>query len=357
LIFLILKTTKLTVVRPLGHLGRPRILRFLVIALLVLASFRDAQAQDLSRQPTAFTAYIDFSKPTPSELPIWIEGIETESTDPTDTAPKTTIYRIRFRHFSGLVDELLLRTYFDDSATAHPSISGWSEIGNRVLGPVTLGQGLNLPSSQTVRIPMAGIDYVEIQVPGDGSTVRGLLAVALHQAITREAIDFGGAAEVTDPFGNATPATTGSDDSLLFGRVKATLEPGVIQLGTSGEDSDAEFEVPLQQAPLVALLTFEVLNADITAPPHLFVNGQDAGAVSVTVTDLADPALTGAYEPVRQDSVYRYAGWLKCQKVIPGSLLVAGTNSLDISTPGHPAPVAIRSVEVQLKYTQDATAQ
>jgi hypothetical protein len=85
------------------------------------------------------------------------------------------------------------------------------------------------------------------------------------------------------------------------------------------------------------------------------VNGTDAGAVNVTVTDLADPALTGAIEAARPDAVYRYGGWLKCQKVIPGSLLTAGTNDLLISTPGDPAPVALRAVEVQLKYTPDAT--
>ena len=74
------------------------------------------------------------------------------------------------------------------------------------------------------------------------------------------------------------------------------------------------------------------------------------------MTDLADPALSGAIEAARPDAVYRYGGWLKCQKVIPGSLLPAGTNELLITAPGRSPPVAIRSVEVQLKYTPDATS-
>jgi len=162
---------------------------------------------------------------------------------------------------------------------------------------------------------------------------------------------------VKDPFGNAEPAVTGSDDVLLFGRVKATLEPGVVTLGTGGSAGQAaEFDFPLERPPLVAMLTFEILNADIAEPPQLSVNGNDAGAVNVIVPDLADPALTGAIEAARTDAVYRYGGWLKCQKVIPGSLLTAGTNALLISAPDHPAPVALRAIEVQLKYTPGATS-
>ena len=326
--------------------------------LFSLAFSPGAFAQDLSRQPTAFTAYLDFHSQART-LPIWIERVEKQTLKPDPAQPDQqvkTVYRVRFRRFSGLVDEVLLRVYFDDAPNAQPVLTGWSEIGTRVIEPLTLGQGLGLPSSQTVRIPMAGVDYVDIETPGDGGTVRGALLVTLRKTETREGLDFGGTAAVTDPFGNREPALTGTDDVLLFGRVKATLEPGVIALGTEGNPSQAAaFDFPLDRPPLIALLTFEILNADISAPPQLSVNGKDAGAVNLTVTDLADPALTGAIEAARPDAVYRYGGWLKCQKVIPGSLLTAGSNELLISTPGRPSPVALRAVEVQLKYTPDAS--
>jgi len=324
------------------------------VLLLALASV--TRAQDLARQPTAYTAYMDFQHPS-EDLPIWIERVETDTIQADGTNAAKTVYRIRFRRFAGLVDEVALRVYFDDAPDAQPVVSGWNEIGEQMTVPATLGQGLGLPSSQTVRIPMAGVDYIDIEVPGEGGGVRGALAVALRNTETREALDFGGTSDLTDPFGNAAPAQTGSDDVLLFGRVKATLEPGVVPLGSSGNGGgEAIFDFPLEKPPLVALLTFEVLNADIGAPPELTVNGQDAGAVNVSVTDLADPALTGAAEPGRPDVVYRYAGWLKCQKVIPGSLLLAGSNEILITTPGQTTPVALRSVEVQLKYTEDATS-
>jgi hypothetical protein len=327
-----------------------------LVLLLPLAFSPGVYAQDLARQPTAFTAYLDFHRQE-EELPIWIERVEKQTikTDPGQLG--MTVYRVRFRHFAGLADEVLMRVYFDDAAGAQPVFSGWSEIGTRVLGPQTLGQGLGLPSSETVSIPMAGVDYVDIEAPGDGYTVRGALALALRKTETKEGLDFGGTAEVTDPFGNGSPTITGTDDVLLFGRVKATLEPGVVPLGTGENPSQAvAFDFPLDRAPLIALLTFEILNADISAPPQLSVNGKDAGNVNVIVTDLADPALTGAIEAARADAVYRYGGWLKCQKVVPGSLLTAGSNEFLISTPGNPAPVALRAIEVQLKYTPDATS-
>jgi len=329
---------------------------WLLAMLVPLAMAPGVFAQDLARQPTAFTAWLDFQSQT-RELPIWIERVEKQTLDAGPGQTEKTVYRIRFRHFAGLVDDVLLRVYFDDEPDAQPVLSGWSEIGAQVLGPVTLGQGLGLPSSQTVSVPMAGVDYVDIEAPGDGWTVRGVLALALRKTETQEGLDFGGTAAVTDPFGNAAPAITGTDDVLLFGRVKATLEPGVVALGMGGSGGQAAaFDFPLDRPPLIALLTFEILNADISAPPQLSVNGKDAGDVNVIVTDLADPALTGAIEAERTDAVYRYGGWLKCQKVIPGSLLTAGTNELLIGNPGHPAPVALRAIEVQLKYTPDATS-
>ena len=332
---------------------------WLLATLISLAFSPVALAQDLARQPTAFTAYLDFQSQA-RELPIWIERVEKQTIKPdvsqSGQATKT-VYRIRFRHFAGLVDEVLLRVYFDDQTGAQPVVSGWSEIGAQVIAPRTLGQGLGLPSSETVSIPMAGVDYVDIDVPGEGDTVRGALALALHKAQTTEGTDFGGTPAVVDPFGNASPAVTSTNDTLLFGRVKATLEPGIIPLGTGNNANQAAaFEFPLDRPPLIALLTFEILNADIATPPQLTVNGNDAGNVNVIVTDLADPALTGSVEAARPDAVYRYGGWLKCQKVVPGSLLTAGTNQILISTPGNPAPVALRAIEVQLKYTPDATS-
>ena len=53
---------------------------------------------------------------------------------------------------------------------------------------------------------------------------------------------------------------------------------------------------------------------------------------------------------MRADLTFHYGGWLKCQKIIPGSELRAGANSFTISTAPHTDAVAIRAIEMQLKY-------
>lgn len=322
----------------------------LLACLLVLAPA--LRAQELDQQPTAFTAWLNLHAATPRGLPIWLERLDTDTVrDPSDGSVQKTIYRLRFRHFPGLVDELMLRVYFDDLSGEQPIVSGWSEIGARTLAPITLGQGLGLRSSQTVRIPMAGVDYVEIEAPGTAPNLEGVLALSLQKVQTSQPLDFPVAPALADPFGNGEPAVSGSNDTLLFGRVKATLEPGVVSLAPENDNPGvAGFEFPLGKPPLIALLTFEILNADVSAPPQLSVNDQPAGEVSIVLPDLADPAYAGAVESKRPDTVYRYGGWLKCQRVIPGSLLVGGTNQIVVTSPDRSTPVAIRSVEVQLKY-------
>ena len=47
---------------------------------------------------------------------------------------------------------------------------------------------------------------------------------------------------------------------------------------------------------------------------------------------------------------FRYAGWLRAQKLIPGSALQAGQNTVVIQLHKESGPVAIRAVELQLKY-------
>ena len=139
------------------------------------------------------------------------------------------------------------------------------------------------------------------------------------------------------------------NDIYLYGRVKATLDSSTLRLSaTEGESSTIQFE--LESRPLVAVVTFEILNADLNAPPQVLMNQRMLGDVSLQLPDLADPGFQGTVKPMEADMKFHYTGWIKCQKVLPGSSLKSGSNQLAIQLGDPKGNVAIRGLEVQLKY-------
>lgn len=328
---------------------------FAIIAALLLSCHTPAGAQDLKSQPVPFTAYLDFKAlaagtGTNAALPIWLESIEFDSPKTDGTAvPEKSTFRMRFRKLAGINDELLLRLFFDDIKGASPDVSAWTELGESIMPPKTLGSGLGFSTSETVLIPMTNVDYVEIVVPGNGSNVRSAFLSSIQKSQIRKAIDFELPSGLSDPFQAAPAVQPAANDAYLYGRVKATLDNSTVRLSsTDGMSSAIQFE--LASCPLVAVINFEILNADLNAPPQVIVNNQPLGAATLQLPDLADPAFQGTVKPLENDMQFHYAGWLKCQKIIPGSSLQAGTNQLVLQLGDTKGAAAIRSVEVQLKY-------
>ena len=319
------------------------------LAVLCLLSAPLLRAQELISQPAPFTAWLDLQagKKSPSAarvLPIWLEKTETHTQKSPSGRIEKTILRIRFRRFSGINDEMMLRLFFNGSAK--PRISAWSEIGVSMAAPRELSTVADLPTADTLVFSMAGVDYIDIETPGDGSNLQGVFLSSLQKSETRNALDFNVAPPLADPFQNPPPSTPQFNDALLFGRVKATIEKGTVAL-TAENGGSGIFKFDLASSPLIAVVTFEIANVDIASPPEMILNGRGLGRAAILLPDLADPAYTGDAQPL--DAAFHYRGWLKCQKVIPGSTLVAGTNSLQISS--RSGAVAIRAIEVQLKYT------
>ena len=361
-----------------------RILQSLTFCLVAACLSPMASAQDLVAQPIPYTALVDFAalrnpvgvKPS---LPIWLESVqivpaETASDPssepiaqglPEDKTPPHTVYRIRLRSMPGLNDLLLLRVFFDDRADAHPTVTAWSEIGERLFASEPLGAGLELPASESLSIPTKGVDYIEIDVPGDGTSVRKAFLSTLKKTVVHTAIDFAPApakeTALVDPFGNAAPQPTQENDSYLFGRVRATLEAGVIKLSpptaaVTGTQSNApapqsavSFEFNLESAPLLAFVALDILGADPLAPLQASVNDQAIGPVAPQFPDLADPAYAGIVRPL-EAMRFQYAGWLHAQLILPGSALRVGTNTLTLRLPANASPAAIRAIELQLKH-------
>lgn len=328
-------------------------LRRLFLVFLTTATLAAEEATPLSEQPTPFSVWLDFAvltKPNAEHpvFPIWFESFQAESFPATGTEPPRTSYRMRLRKLPSLQRQMLLRVYFDDASGMSPVVSAWSETGRERFTSGPLGYGVGLPTNESVVVPLDGTDYVEIQVPGDGTSVRGALASSLKDATGLQTIDFQQASRVVDPFGNLPATEPGEVDAKLFGAVRATLDPATITLSTKDAPSNAwEFELASQ--PLAAVVTFEILNADLNAPPLVAANDGDSAFASIHWPGLADPAFRGESRGGEAAMRFQYTGWLRAQCVMPRSVLRSGSNKIIIGLSEGSGPVAIRNVELQLK--------
>src|SRR6266852_6317949 len=118
---------------------------------------------DLRQQPASHS--------TTQSAPNWVEAVNMTPAASTDGGK--TVFRIRMAHPPGDYQVLFFRLFFDDKSDARPELVAWDESGTEVLRSGALGSGIDLPSSDSVMIPMQGISTLDIEVPGDGKTIRG----------------------------------------------------------------------------------------------------------------------------------------------------------------------------------------
>lgn len=326
----------------------------LLLAFACASALATAQeAAFLTDQPTAFSVWLDLnalSKPGAPKpaLPIWFESFQTEPVQTASGATAKTIFRLRLRRMPSLHHELMLRIFFDDRPNTNPVVTAWTESGKELFRSPALGMGLGLPSSESLVLPLDGVDYVDIEAVGDGGNVHKIFAGSLKEVVTRQTIDFQPTSELADPFGKVAAAQPSDEDSKLFGRVKATVDTGTVPLSKQG-DVSGQWQFDLASPPLITVVTFEVLNADLTAPPVVTANDGQAGYASVQWPDLADPGFRGESRPLEPSMRFQYNGWLRAQFVIPGHLLHSGLNQIKIGLSEDSGPIAIRNVELQLK--------
>ena len=326
-----------------------------ILALACASALATAQEVGVTaEQPTSFSVWLDLnalSKPGAAKpaMPIWFESFQDEPVAAKNGEPPRTVYRLRLRRMPSLHRELLLRVFFDDLTGLQPAVSAWTESGREIFQGAPLGVGAGLPSSESVVIPIDGADYVDIIVPGNGSNIRAVLASSLKDATAKQTIDFQPVAEVQDPFGNLPATPPAETDSKLFGRVKATVDTGVVRLSRKGEAA-AQWQFGLAGQPLTAVVTFEVLNADLAAPPVVSANDGPAGYANIHWPDLADPGYRGESRPLEPAMRFQYTGWVRAQFVIPGNLLHSGQNAVTIRVGDDSSAIAVRNVELQLKH-------
>lgn len=344
--------------------------RFIAFALLTLAAplsrAQQALPQELGPSVEVVTerdeipakAWLDLRQNAPmtsktQTAPGWVESVGMGEARVVDGVVKS-VFRIRVSKPFGDYNVLFFRLFFDDKADARPELVGWDESGTQVLRSRALGSGIDLPTSDTVMIPMHEITAIDVEVPGDGSTVRAvyldwMASTEVLMPLSTEHRDV-----IAEPFSSLPRLRAPEQDVEQFGTVTATLAPGTIHLGANVEQG-AAFQFGMEAQPLVALLTFEVASPRIDSPPEVYVNGENVGPVNLTLPELADPGYRGEMESLVKEMRFHYTGWLRAQKVVPASNLKIGTNDIVIISGAGTSTSAIRGTQIQLKYLWDKT--
>src|SRR5206468_269575 len=171
---------------------------------------------------------------------------------------------------------------------------------------------MNLPSSDSVLIPMTGASSIDIEVPGDGKTVRGAYLDWMTSSEVVHPVNAEHRDVIPEPFSSVPTLHPPPDDLENFGTVTATLAAETIRIDAQSQEG-AAFQFPIETQPLTALLTFEIANPRIDAPPEIYLNGQDIGPASLTLPDLGDPAYRGEAEPLSTQMRFNYTGWVRAQ--------------------------------------------
>src|SRR5438128_7473919 len=295
---------------------------------------------DLRQRPSAGSR--------PQSAPSWVEAVSMTSTTGTDGRPRS-VFRIRVSRPSADYQIMFFRIFFDDKAEARPEVVAWDESGTQVLRSGELGSGVGLPSSDSVMIPMNGISTLDIEVPGDGKTIRGAYLDWMTSSDVVHPLSAEHRDVIREPFSLMPPLHSPAQDTEQFGTVTATLAAETIRIGPSLQQG-AAFQFGMEAQPLLALLTFEVASPRIDSPPEVYVNGEDVGAATLTLPELADPAYRGEMESLLKEMHFQYTGWLRGQKLIPVSNLKVGTNDVIILSGSATSTSAIRGTQIQLKY-------
>jgi hypothetical protein len=305
--------------------------------------------------PALESAWIDLRQSAAARFstqtaPSWVEAVSMVPSGTMDGS-SNTVFRIRLAQPPGDYRVLFFRLFFDDKPDARPELVAWDESGSQVLRSGELGAGIGLPSSDSVMIPMNGISTIDVEVPGNGKTIRGAYLDWMTSSEVVHPVNAEPRDVIPEPFSSMPPLHSPTQDTEQFGTVTASLAAEAIPIGPSIPQGGT-FQFGIESQPLVALLTFEVASPRIDSPPEVFINGENLGPATLALPELADPAYRGQTQPLVSQMNFQYTGWLRAQKIVPAASLKAGTNDLIIVS-GGTSNSAVRATQIQLKYLWD----
>src|SRR5213592_1686558 len=184
---------------------------------------------DMIAQPAPETAWLDLRQTAPrnsktQNAPAWVEALALLPGETTEGGGMSkSVFRIRVTQPGPDYRVLFFRLFFDDKPNQQPELIAWDESGTHVLRSGTLGSGINLPSSDSVMIPMTGALSIDIEVAGDGKTVR---AAYLDWMTSSNVVHPLGAERrdvIPEPFSSMPPLHSPTQDEEHFGTITATL--------------------------------------------------------------------------------------------------------------------------------------
>src|SRR5213082_1842819 len=335
---------------------------FLAAACRVCAqeAFTDAlpSLAEMIAHPIPESAWLDLRQTAPrnsktQNAPAWVEALTLLPAETTETGGTSkSIFRIRVAQPGPEYHVLFFRLFFDDKVNQQPELVAWDESGTHVLHSGTLGVGMNLPSSDSVLIPMTGASAIDIEVPGDGKTIRAAYLDWMTSSEVVHPVNAEHRDVIPEPFSSVPTLHAPPEDVENFGTVTATLAADPIRIDAQTQEN-AVFQFPIEAQPLTALLTFEIANPRVDSPPEVYLNGQNIGPVALTLPDLADPGYRGESEPLTTEMHFNYTGWVRAQKIVPATILKVGANDLVITNAAGTSASAIRATQIQLKYIWD----
>jgi hypothetical protein len=313
---------------------------------------------DIAAQSTPESAWLDLRQTMPKNskaqnAPGWVEALTLLPAEATEGAPMSrSVFRIRVTQPGPDYKILFFRLFFDDKPDQQPELTVWDESGEHILRSGTLGVGMNLPSSDSMLIPMTGASSIDIEVPGDGKTIRAAYLDWMTSSEVVHPVNAEHREMIPEPFSSVPTLHAPPEDVENFGTVTATLAEDTIRINGQTQES-AAFQFPIEAQPLTALLSFEIANPRIDAPPEVYLNGQNLGPVSLALPDLADPGYRGEVQPFATRMHFNYTGWLRAQKIVPAGSFKVGPNDLVVVNGADSGASAIRATQIQLKYIWD----
>lgn len=133
---------------------------------------------EVAPPPAVLSAWLDLRQssighPGLQSAPAWVKAVTMLPQPASEGGAVKTIFRVQLEQPSSDLQLLMFRLFFEDKPDQRPRLLASDNGGGLVLQTIPLGLGLSLATSETVMVPAAGVSIVDVEVPGDGRTIRG----------------------------------------------------------------------------------------------------------------------------------------------------------------------------------------